>query len=107
MKESYLFEEDLAQRIEVPEDGTLSVTICDSESCKAVLFGFATGQELSEHTASVPATLQMISGNALWSLGSRQVEAKPGAWAYLQAGLPHAVAAQEPSVMLLILHRNK
>jgi quercetin dioxygenase-like cupin family protein len=96
---------DLARHIEVPANGTLSVTLHQDEHVKVVLFGFAKGQELSEHTASVPAILQQISGRARWRLGGEDVPAEPGAWAHMPANLPHAIVALSPCIMLLTMIR--
>jgi len=98
--------DDLLQRIEPPADGTLSVTLQQNEHVKVVLFGFAAGQELSEHTASVPAVMHQLSGHASWRLGERELDARPGAWAFMPAGQPHALTARTPCVMLLTLFRG-
>jgi quercetin dioxygenase-like cupin family protein len=97
--------EDLAQRIEIPTDGTLSVTLHQDEHVKIVLFAFGDGQELSEHTASVPAIMQLITGQARWRLGEKEVAAKPNSWVYMPAHLPHAVRADSPCIMLLTMIR--
>jgi quercetin dioxygenase-like cupin family protein len=95
--------DDLATRIDIPQDGTLSLTIHQDAYVKVVLFGFARGQELSEHTASVPAILQQIKGKARWRLGGKQITATPGTWVHMPAQLSHAISAEEPCVMLLTL----
>jgi quercetin dioxygenase-like cupin family protein len=97
---------DLASKIEIPAEGTLSVTLHQDEHVKVVLFGFAAGQELSEHTASVPAMLQQIKGEAKWRLGTETVLAKAGTWVHMPAHLPHAITAQTPTVMLLTMLRS-
>src|SRR5688500_1819250 len=96
---------DLARHLDVPANGTLSVTLHQAEHVRVVLFGFAQGQELSEHTASVPAMLQQITGRARWRLGEQEVIAEPGAWAHMPANLPHAIVAQTPCIMLLSMIR--
>ena len=48
---------DLTSLITITEESTISRTVHQDDRLKAVLFGFAPGQELSEHTASVPAVL--------------------------------------------------
>lgn len=53
MAEPYLFFKDLAQQVEIPQDGILSRTLYQDEHVKAVLFDFDKGQDLSEHTASI------------------------------------------------------
>lgn len=103
MTTPYKFIADLAREIVPPEDGTLSRTIYRDENLKAVLFGFAAGQELSEHTASTPAILHFISGEADVTLGGDSMEVAAGGWVHMEAKLPHSIRAKSPVVMLLIL----
>jgi quercetin dioxygenase-like cupin family protein len=102
----FAYTTDLATRVEIPADGTLSVTLHQDEHLKVVLFGFAAGQELSEHTASIPAILQQIKGRATWRLGGEDRVAEPGAWAHMPAGLLHAIKAEEPCIMLLTMLKS-
>jgi quercetin dioxygenase-like cupin family protein len=46
---------DLAKEVQPPDKGILSRTLFNDEKVKAVIFGFAQGDELSEHTASMPS----------------------------------------------------
>lgn len=100
---SYTHLADLIQSIEIPPDGTLSRTIYSDASIKVVIFGFDAGQELSEHTASRPALLQVVKGEARLTLGPDTLEVRPGAWVHMQAGLPHSVSARTPLILLLTL----
>lgn len=102
---SFHFVPDLLGSIAVPESGTLSVPVFQDDSTKVILFGFSAGQELSEHTASVPATIHLLSGRATWTLGKEVFEAKAGSWAQMDAHLPHSITAHEPTVMLLVMNR--
>ncbi|MBI5082492.1 MAG: cupin, partial [Chloroflexi bacterium] len=43
----------------VESDSIVSRTIYNDDQVKAVLFTFAAGQELSEHTASMPAIIHI------------------------------------------------
>ena len=103
MNAAYTFIADLLKEAEPPKDGILSRTIHQDERVKAVLFGFGAGQELSEHTASMPAVLQFLSGEATLTLGDDTLEARPGTFAPMPAGLRHAIRAKTPTVMLLLL----
>ncbi len=98
--------EELAGRIEIPADGTLSLTVHQDANVKVVLFAFAPGQELSEHTATVPAIMQQIKGDARWKLGTQEVQAQPGSWVHMPANLPHSVLAKTPCIMLLTILRS-
>jgi quercetin dioxygenase-like cupin family protein len=103
MTGSYLHVADLAAAIEIPRDGTLSRTLYADDDVKIVLFGFDAGQELSEHTASRPALLQIVRGEGRLTLGGDAVTAAPGTFVRMPAGLPHSVRAETPLVMLLVL----
>ena len=84
-------------------NGTLSSTIFRDDRVSAVLFSFDAGQELTEHTATMPAIVQIIAGHARLTLGDEEIDVGPGAWIQLPAGMRHAVAARTPLTMLLLL----
>jgi len=91
------------REVEPPPDGTLSRTLHHDERLKVVLFGFAKGQELSEHTASTPAVMHFLKGEAAVTLGDDEIEVGPGAWIHMTAGLRHSIRTRTPVVMLLFL----
>jgi quercetin dioxygenase-like cupin family protein len=98
---------DVTQEVEIPQNGTLSRTVYSDEQIKVVLFGFDTGQELSEHTAAMPAMIQIVRGEARLTLGDDVMEAGVGSWVHMPARLPHSVYARTPVVMLLTMLRDK
>ena len=106
MEKPYLLLTDLAQQVEIPRDGILSRTLYQDDYVKVVLFGFDKGQDLSEHTASMPALLHFVQGEADLTLGSEQCKATAGTWVYMAPNLPHSVVATTPVVMLLVLLRG-
>ena len=61
---------ELRREVDVPTDGILSRTVFSSDRVKAVMFGFDTGQELSEHTAGTPAVIEILDGEAEILLGT-------------------------------------
>ena len=77
--------------------------IYQDDSIKTILFGFQPGQELSEHTAAVPAILQFIKGKARVVLGEEEQTAQAGTWIHLPANLPHSILAESETLMLLTL----
>ena len=94
---------DLAKEVEPPSDGILSRTIFQDDKIKAVAFGFAKDQELSEHTAAKPAMLFFVKGEATVGLGEDAQEAQAGTWVHMPANLKHSIKAKTPLVMLLVL----
>ncbi len=103
MDEAYKFIGDLAKEFSPPTQGILSRALYTGDRLKAVGFSFATGEELSEHTASVPAVLQVLSGEATLTLGGDQHEVAAGAWVYMPAKLPHSIKARTPVTILLLM----
>ena len=94
---------DEVQKMKPPEKGILSRTLYSDQHVKVVVFGFDAGEELSEHTASLPAVLNFVKGEVELTLGGDRVDAKPGSWVYMTPKLPHQVLAKTPAVMLLTL----
>jgi quercetin dioxygenase-like cupin family protein len=103
MNPAYVLIDDLAKDIQPPEKGILSRTVFNDDRLKAVLFGFAAGEELSEHTSSMPAILHFLQGETKLTLDNDTLETKPGAWVHMPSGMRHAIQAKTPSVMLLLL----
>ena len=97
---------DLVALAEVAEGGIVSKTLVENEHHKLVHFTFAPGQELSEHTASVPAVIHVLSGEGTVRLGAEEHRARPGGLFYMPAGLPHAVHADGELVFLLTMFRT-
>ena len=98
---------DLVQQVEAPADGTLSRTIHQDDRSKVVLFAFSAGQELSEHTASTPAIMHFLSGEADVTLGNEKAAAGEGTWIHMDAQLPHSIRTKTPVVMMLTLLKGK
>jgi quercetin dioxygenase-like cupin family protein/NAD-dependent dihydropyrimidine dehydrogenase PreA subunit len=102
----YVYFPNLIESVpDIPPDSIVSRTLHADDEVKAVLFGFAQGQELSEHTASMPATILILQGEAALTLGSDRLEAHPGTWVHMPPNMPHSLLAETPVVMLLLLFR--
>ena len=102
----YTFFSQLASEVEIPEDGTLSRTLYNDDQIKAIIFAFSEGQELSEHTASMPAIIHILEGDARLMLGEDSKSAQAGTWVHMPANLPHSVYAETPLTMFLLLLKN-
>ena len=99
----YTYFSDLANEVQPPDKSVLSRTLYNEDRLKPVLFGFAQGEELSEHMASMPAVLHFLQGEAKLTLGDDPLEARPGTWVHMPKGLRHSIQAKTPVVMLLLL----
>ena len=89
--------------IDIPKDTIVSRTFHSDDHLKAILFGFAPGQELSEHTAARPAILHVLNGEARLTLGEDVSTAQAGTWVHMPAHLPHSVEAETAVLLLLLL----
>jgi quercetin dioxygenase-like cupin family protein len=94
---------DPAGAIDVPPAGTLSRTLYADDDLRVVVFGFSEGEELTEHTSSRPAVIQVLRGEFELTLAGESVTAREGAWVHMEAGLRHAVVARSAAVLLLTL----
>lgn len=100
----YTFIQDLTvPDTQVPPDGILSRTVYADDTVKVTSFTFAAGQELSEHTASRPAILHFLEGEAVLTLGKDTRRATAGSWVYMPANLVHSIRAESPLSFLLLL----
>ncbi len=97
---------DLEAMVDVAQQGIVSKAIVENEHHKIIHFTLAAGQELSEHTASVPAVIQVLQGEGTVALGGEEHEARPGMLYYMPAELKHAVVAREDLVFLLTMFRT-
>ncbi len=86
-----------------PPQSILSRTFYQDDQVRVILFTFAPGQELSEHTSSKPAMMHFLHGEARLWLGGEELHASPGAWVHMPAQLPHRILAESEVTMLLYL----
>ncbi len=103
---SFTVLENLLDEVEIPKNGTLSRVVFNAGGLRVVLFAFDTGEQLTDHSATVPAIVQVIKGRLEITLGDQTIEIDPGSWIHMDANLTHAVVALEPSVMILTLQRS-
>lgn len=94
---------DLKKEMKFSRNGITSRTLCHDGRNKTVLFTFDQGQQLSEHTSSVAASMHFLDGRASVKLGRRSIQAGPGTWVFMKPGLVHAIRAKTRLVMLLTL----
>lgn len=97
---------DVFAEIGVPEKGILSHTIYNNDAVKVILFGFAAGQELTAHTAPMPAQILVLEGEAAVTLGEEHMEVRAGAFIHMKPHLTHGIVARTPLRMLLTLLKS-
>jgi quercetin dioxygenase-like cupin family protein len=95
----------LAKETQFAPNGIVSRTLLRTSTARVVLFGFAMGQELSEHTSTQHALIQILSGQCEFSLAGKPHPLKAGDLLSMPPNLPHAVKATEQFSMLLTLFK--
>ena len=70
------------------------------------MFAFASGQELSEHTAPSDALIYVAEGEAEVQAGAETETVGAGDLVRLPANLPHAIRANTDFKMLLVILRE-
>jgi len=106
MSAEYTFYPSLEAEAPIPENGILSRTLHNDDHVKVVIFGFSAGQELSAHTAPFPADIFFLQGEGKLTLGNDQMAVQAGSFAHMTANLSHAIVAETPLVMVLVMMKG-
>lgn len=112
MSEQPLIESDVEKVISLADEtrfapnGIVSRTLMRTPHSRVVLFGFTEGQELTEHTSTQHALIQILSGECEISLAGKPRALKSGDLLYMPPNLPHAVRATKQFSMLLTLTKG-
>ena len=96
----------LEQVSDIPADSIVSRTVYSDDQLKTILFAFAPGQELSEHTSAQTAILHFVQGEAELTLGEDTMTAQAGTWVHMPPHLPHSITAKTAVLMLLLMFKG-
>ncbi len=95
-----------AALVEYASGSVVSRTLLDRKAGTLTLFAFDAGQGLSEHTAPYDATVQVLDGEGVFTVGGEALAVTKGELLVMPAGVPHSVHAPAPFKMLLIMIRG-
>ena len=95
----------LPEETQYAPNGIVSRTLLRTGNSRTVLFGFAEGQELTEHTSTQHALIQILSGSCEFALDGKTHKLKAGDLLYMPPDLPHSVKATAQFSMLLTLSK--
>jgi quercetin dioxygenase-like cupin family protein len=96
----------LRELITPTEQGIASRVLARTAGGNVTLFAFDARQELTEHTSPFDALVLTLEGSLVLTIGGTPVRTTPGSIVRLPGGVPHAVEADEPARMLLIMLRE-
>jgi quercetin dioxygenase-like cupin family protein len=111
MNERPLIESELQKILSLPAEtqyapnGIVSRTLLRTANLRTVLFGFAEGQELTEHTSTQHALIQILSGECEFLLSGEPHKMRAGDLLYMPPHLAHSVKATQQFSMLLTLSK--
>jgi quercetin dioxygenase-like cupin family protein len=103
MSDAAHFLADLAASAPYVSRGIHSQTLYDGSDLRLVLFAFAPGEELSEHTAARPAVVHVLDGEGDAVVGGTPHAIAGGTWFRMPAGMPHSIRARTPLRVALYL----
>lgn len=103
MNEQFIVLTALQEPLDAPAESIVSRTVYHGEGVRIVLFAFAPGQELTEHTSTREAIIHVLDGEAVITLGAESVAARAGTLIRMAPNLPHSVQAQSAVRMLLTM----
>jgi quercetin dioxygenase-like cupin family protein len=95
--------DDVKATVTIQPGSVVSKVIYRDDRLNVTVFGLDAGEELTEHTASRSALVEVVSGRLRFTVDGQEHEAGPGFWLRMEEGAPHSLVAVEPSVMLLTL----
>jgi quercetin dioxygenase-like cupin family protein len=95
---------ELEAMMQFADGGIVSKTLANRPKLVNIsLFMMATGQTMSSHAASRPATIHVLGGEGKITIGDQTYDSKRGSFFYMPAGQPHALESIDNMVFLLYL----
>lgn len=91
----------LKERIEYPSEGVLSKVIFKDKACQYTLFCMAEGTNISEHTSTRNAVINVMEGTGILTLEGEDIQLEPGIFVFMKANAPHALKAEQNLAFLL------
>lgn len=98
--------ENINTEVVIQSGAIVSKVIHRDENANVTVFGFDSGQELTEHRAARAALVQVITGRLRFTADGVDLDAGPGFWLHMSPDTPHSLVATEPTIMVLTLLRT-
>ena len=93
----------LASQVDIREGQVVSKTIAQNDALSVTLFAFDQGEELSTHTARGDAFVTVLEGRGRFTVDGVAHSLSVGESIVMPVDIPHAVYAEEPFKMLLVV----
>ncbi|MFV0528687.1 MAG: cupin domain-containing protein [Lachnospiraceae bacterium] len=79
----------------------VSRTLIQNKAVSITLFAFNEGEEISTHASGGDALVLILDGSAVITIGEEVYRPHKGESIVMPAGVPHAVASEQPFKMML------
>jgi len=93
--------------INYQEGSVVSRTLIGKKTGTVTLFAFDAGQGLSEHTAPYDAMVYLLEGKAEITISGKIYHLEGGEMIIMPANDPHALKAEKPFKMMLIMIKSQ
>jgi quercetin dioxygenase-like cupin family protein len=97
---------NLADLVDYQDGSIVSRALVKDKAGTVTAFAFAAGEGLSEHTTPYDALVSVVDGRAEIVIGGAAHTVASGQIIRLPANVPHAVQAEVPFKMLLVMIRS-
>lgn len=97
--------EKLDEMVGYQKESVVSRTIIDKPVGTVSLFAFDRDEGLSEHTAPYDALVFVYDGEAVITISGKDYAVRKGETIIMPAGEPHALRAETPFKMMLVMIR--
>jgi quercetin dioxygenase-like cupin family protein len=94
---------DLASEVPVTPSATTSRVVVANEAVRVVVFSFDTGEQLTEHTSTMPVVVQVLRGALRFEVAGATHDLGAADCVYLAPNELHALEAVEPSLVSLVM----
>ena len=94
---------NLLESLQVTPSSTTSRVVVNNPALRVVVFAFDEGELLTEHSSSRAVVVQLLDGAIRFSVGDDEHSMLPGDVIYLAPGERHALVADAPSHVSLVM----
>ena len=93
--------------VDYEEGRVVSRTLASKSAVGITLFAFDKGEGISAHSASGDAMVQILDGEALITIGEKEITASAGQVVVMPADVPHALQAVSRFKMILTVVKRE
>lgn len=83
-----------------------STTLFREPGMRGILLHLNAGEQIPQHSAAGAITVQSLKGEVIFTAGEEEIKLAPGALVSLAPAVPHAVVAQQDSLLLVTLREE-